>query len=199
MNDEASDSPNGWSADSKAVLFDSDLNGRLGIFKRGISGSASENLVPGPQDECDPQLSSDGAWILYLEKASSPASTVQKCRLMRIPANGGVPHFVMDTRNPNDFHCAHAPASLCVVYETSEDRKQFLITAFDPLKGRGKVLRAVEPDVSKGYFADLSPDGSTFAFALRRFRPRNHGEGLAEHHRSAMVAWRNGILRRIPN
>jgi hypothetical protein len=39
-----------------------------------------------------------------------------------------------------------------------------VITAFDPLKGRGKVLRALEIDPSHGATA-LSPDGSTFAIS----------------------------------
>jgi len=160
INDDASDSPNGWTADSKAVLFDSDVNGSSGIFKREINGSIPETLVAGPQDLYNPQLSSDGAWILYLEKASAP---VGKRRLMRIPANGGVPQLVMDTLNPEDFHCARAPASLCVVYETSPDQKQFLITAFDPLKGRGKVLKTIDSATAQGYRADLSPDESTLA------------------------------------
>ena len=31
-----------------------------------------------------------------------------------------------------------------VILETSQDRKQLMITAFDPVKGRSKVLRTIE-------------------------------------------------------
>jgi Tol biopolymer transport system component len=41
-----------------------------------------------------------------------------------------------------------------------------VITAFDPLKGRGKVLRTIKQDLSNGYGGGaLSPDGSTVAIS----------------------------------
>ena len=86
---------------------------------------------------------------------------------MRIPASGGVPQFVLETRNLLDFRCARAPASLCVIFETSQDRKQLVITAFDPLKGRGKVLRTIENDPSH----DLRRGGDSLRMDQRlRFR-----------------------------
>jgi Tol biopolymer transport system component len=52
-----------------------------------------------------------------------------------------------------------------VVLEAAQDEKQLTLTAFDPLKGRGKVLRSFEKDPSADYLFGprLSPDGSTFA------------------------------------
>ena len=41
-----------------------------------------------------------------------------------------------------------------------------MITAFDPLKGRGKVLRTVERHPLRGCWTALSPDGSTLAISL---------------------------------
>jgi len=62
--------------------------------------------------------------------------------------------------------CARAPASLCVVLEESQDGNQLMVSAFDPLKGRGKTLRTIEKDASAHLFGSaLSPDGSTFAIA----------------------------------
>jgi WD40 repeat protein len=73
---------------------------------------------------------------------------------------------VLETRNLINFACARAPASLCVIFETSQDRKRLMITAFDPQKGRGKVLRTIEIDPSDTYHRSaLSPDGSTFAIS----------------------------------
>ena len=64
------------------------------------------------------------------------------------PPSGGAPQFVLETRNAGRRKCARAPASLCVIVEMSKDRKQLTITAFDPMKGRGKVLRTIERDPS---------------------------------------------------
>jgi len=76
---------------------------------------------------------------------------------------GGVPQLVLETRNLQDFYCARAPATLCVIYETSQDQKQLIITAFDPLKGRGKLLRTLAEDPTAFYHIEISPDGATFA------------------------------------
>jgi len=165
-NDEAWDKPTAWTPDSKAVLFVSDSNlGNLGIFKQGISQQTSEPVVTGPQEVDLPRLSADGAWILFLESPEKPAH-----RLMRIPAGGGGPQFVLETRNTTDYGCARAPASLCLVIEGGQGEKQLMITAFDLLKGRGKVLRTIEEDPSHHYYEGwmgLSPDGSTVAISPR--------------------------------
>jgi Tol biopolymer transport system component len=40
-----------------------------------------------------------------------------------------------------------------------------VITAFDPLKGRGKVLKTIDTDTTADYHVALSPDGSTVAIS----------------------------------
>jgi Tol biopolymer transport system component len=122
-------------------------------------------VVSATQDIADwPALSPDGAWILYHETPKQPSS---ERRLMRISVNGGVPQFVMKIRSVQGIYrysCARAPASLCAVEEVSQDEKHVTLTAFDHLRGRGKVLRTVEKDPSTNYDASrLSPDGSTLA------------------------------------
>jgi serine/threonine protein kinase/Tol biopolymer transport system component len=165
-NDEASDEPMAWTADSKAVLFTSDRNGTMGIFKQAISQDTAEPLVAGPRGSGFPRLSADGAWILYLEfpKTVGPSTPI---RLMRIPVSGGgVPQFVLETRIFLGFKCARSPASLCVIVEESQDRKRLTLTACDPLKGRGKVLQTIETDPTVSWAgAAPSPDGTTFAIS----------------------------------
>jgi len=173
-NEEAPDQPSAWTADSKAVLFQSNRNGTWGIYKQGISQETSEPVVTGPQDVSYPRLSADGAWLLFVENPRTQANPAPPQRLMRIHASGGVPQFVLETRNFEDFRCARVPASPCVIFETSQDRKQLMITAFDPLKGRGKVLRTIEQDTSHTYnWQELSPDGSTAAIS-RGGEPEMH-------------------------
>jgi eukaryotic-like serine/threonine-protein kinase len=167
-NDEISDVPSAWTPDSKAVLFESYRNGTLSIFKQGISEATAEPVVTGPQHNTGgPLVSADGAWILYREFPKDlifgPSASIP---LMRVPMSGGVPQLVLETRNLRSGGCASAPASLCVLLEASQDEKQQTLTAFDPLKGRGKVLRTIEQGPSTFYqvasVGALSPDGSTF-------------------------------------
>ncbi|HXX22892.1 MAG TPA: protein kinase [Terriglobia bacterium] len=162
-NDDASDAPHAWTPDSKAVLFVSERNGTYGIFKQAVNQDAAEPVATGPQGALLPRLSADGAWILYLELQKTWGAS---WRLMRIPTNGGVPQFVLETRQTILYGCARAPATLCVLTEASQDEKQLTLTAFDPLKGRGKVLRTIEKDPSAfNYGVAVSPDGSTVAFS----------------------------------
>jgi Tol biopolymer transport system component len=172
-NDEASDWPAAWTADSKAVLFFSNRNGTWGIFKQGVSQDTAEPVVTGPQEVELPRLSPDGAWILYVEFPKTYANPATPNRLMRIPVAGGVPQFVLETRNLLDVGCARAPASLCMISEASQDEKQLVITAFDPRKGRGKVLKTMEKDPTAWYNGALSPDGATLAIS-RTGEPDNH-------------------------
>jgi eukaryotic-like serine/threonine-protein kinase len=165
-NDEGNDFPSAWTPDSKAVLFSSERNGTGGIFKQGISQETAEPVLTGlPEFRLPlPRLSPDGAWILYAEtpKTASPATPDS---LMRIPVSGGVPQLVLEMRNWLTFACARAPATLCGILEASQDEKHVMITAFDPLKGRGKVLRIIEKDPAAYMNGNLSPDGSTFAIS----------------------------------
>jgi hypothetical protein len=41
------------------------------------------------------------------------------------------------------------------------------LTAFDPLKGRGKVLRTIQNDPANSFGGAVSPDGTTFALSRR--------------------------------
>jgi len=76
-----------------------------------------------------------------------------------------VPQLVLETKGWREFVCARAPASLCVVLEASQDEKHLTLTAFDPLKGRGKVLRTIENPTAKFFGVSLSPDGTTLALS----------------------------------
>jgi WD40 repeat protein len=72
---------------------------------------------------------------------------------------------VMETRNNLDFRCSRAPASVCVIVEASQDERQLTFTEFDPLKGRGRVLRTMQKDPTAYFWTDISPDGTTFAIS----------------------------------
>ncbi len=173
-NDEAGDGPTAWTADSKTVLFMSFRNGKYEIFKQGISDDTAEPLVTGPESAFIPRLSPDGKWVIYASAPPGKEWTSATNRLMRVPLNGGSPELVLDARNYWDFQCSRSPATLCVVLERSQDEKRMVLTAFDPLKGRGQVLLNIEKDPGVLAYSDgLSPDGSTFALA-KRSEPEIH-------------------------
>ena len=173
-NNEADEWPTAWTADSKAILFASNRSGTGGIYKQGISQDTAEPVVTGLNTRIPfARVSSDGGWVLFWEMQEASSNPASPKRLMRIPISGGVPQFVLEMRDWSDFRCAPAPASLCVIFEGSQDQKQLMITAFDPVKGKGKVLRTIETDPFHGFNTALSPDGSTAAFSQAE-EPRIH-------------------------
>lgn len=140
-----------WTADSKAVLFESNRNGNWDLFKQYINQTDAETIVASPEDERHPNLSPDGVFILYLfsEKHDAPAT-----RLMRVPVGGGPPELVLSGEKITNFSCARE-ANLCVVVEEVEGKQ--ILTTFDPLKGRGEKLSLFDfPDFRAGI---LSPQG----------------------------------------
>ncbi len=173
-NDEYFNSPSAWTADSKAVFFFVSRHEGGGLFKQEISQETAERVTTSQQTDGDACLSPDGASLLYWESPLSPSAPV---RLMRIPLSGGMPQFVVEMRDAGFLaavECARAPASLCVVIEPTQDEKALTLTALDPVKGRGKLLRTIAKDPSAHDFGvALSPDGSTLAIS-RTFQPEIH-------------------------
>lgn len=154
--------PSAWTADSKAVVFGSNRDGRWKIFKQLVDQDAAEAIVTGPEDAGNPRVSPDGAWVLYI--ISPRAGTPSRLRqLMRVPITGGPPQLVLTANIYNTLRCAKAPASLCAIAEQTPDRKHLIFTAFDPLKGRGDELTTFDTDPSSNYVWDLSPNGSSIA------------------------------------
>jgi len=166
---EATHWPTGWTPDSRAVLFASNLNGSWDIYKQALDKSEPEPLVSGPDFKIDPRLSPDGKWILYTTVPQSEAdeANLSSAVVKRIPASGGPAQFVASGHRPlgagsNFFRCGRTIDS-CVWSEISDDRKQLIFYAFDPIAGIGPRRAAISLDLDPGNF-DISPDGSLLAW-----------------------------------
>jgi serine/threonine protein kinase len=167
--DEKDDGPGQWMPDSKAVLFFSNRNGTWDIFKQALDQAGAQLIVGGPDAKQEPRVSPDGSWILYLSSATFFPGATTPVRIMRVPTSGGAPQLVLEGRgidgNSNTLACAQSPATLCAFSEPTPDQRQVVISAFDPVQGRGKELARInlrEPGNRYGW--DLSRDGSRLAF-----------------------------------
>jgi hypothetical protein len=61
-------------------------------------------------------------WTGSMEPSKIAAGHTPQFRLMRVPVNGGLLELVFEAAgNGGDFHCAIAPASLCVILEESQN------------------------------------------------------------------------------
>ncbi len=184
--------PTAWTSDSKAVIFESNSNGHLGIFRQALERDTAEPIVGsitespavvGDEDRTAAHLSPDGAWVLYSvfpkNSLSSPIA-----ELMRAPITGGSSSLVLTARIYDAPRCARLPVSLCVFAEDAPNGNQLIFTRFDPLKGRVAELTRFDIAQSGAYsnttdsqsrtlIWDLSPDGSHIA-VLKRSEGRIH-------------------------
>jgi DNA-binding winged helix-turn-helix (wHTH) protein/Tol biopolymer transport system component len=165
--DESNNYGMAWTADSKTVLFSSDRNGKWGVFRQDIGQETAVPLVEGREKLYLPHVSPDGMWVLYPETSLIAAKSSPQYRMMRVPLKGGLTELVFETKGADfvDYQCTRAPESLCVVIEGSLDHRRMTVTAFDPLQGKGKLLRTIETNPGEVLNDDLSPDGSTLAIS----------------------------------
>lgn len=147
---ETDDQISDWTPDSRAVLFASNRNGNLDLFKQDVNQTDAEVIVATPENEWHPNLTPDGAFILY----AVSEKTNDAGRLLRVPVGGGPPELVLRGEKIRNFSCARE-ANLCVVAEEMEGKQ--ILTIFDPLKGRGERLPTSDyPNFGRGI---LSPQG----------------------------------------
>jgi len=167
---EGQDHPLDWTADSKEVIFASNRNGHIGIFKQSLDGDTAEPLVTGKFDEADARVSPDGTSLLYIAEAGYGSKG--PLRVMRMPLAEGTSVLVLTALPYSEFRCARSPSSVCVISERTEDRKQMVITLFDPLKGRGAEIVRIDIDnEAKKFHWDLSPDGTRICFTRNPQEP----------------------------
>jgi eukaryotic-like serine/threonine-protein kinase len=178
---EGRDFPAAWTADSKGVVFVSNRNGRWELFRQSLDKDTAEPIAKASEDEAErteagefnptiPRMSPDGSWILYTIWRRSSGSS-PSIELMRVRIAGGAPEPVLTTapRSLHSFRCGRSPATLCAMAERTQDRKQLIFTAFDPLQGHGRELARFDtnPTPDAEYAWDLSPDGTRIAILKR--------------------------------
>src|SRR5258708_874214 len=161
---ESSEAAVGWTPDSKAIIFVSNRSGHFGIYKQSQDQDIAEAVVTEGYGR-DPRVTPDGKNIVYLglgENGATPTSAPEP--VMRVSITGGPSQRLFIARTFSLLSCARSPSDLCIIGEPTEDGKQLIVTAFDPLKGRGaKQFRFALVANDKNWFLDLSPDGTHVA------------------------------------
>jgi DNA-binding winged helix-turn-helix (wHTH) protein/Tol biopolymer transport system component len=160
------DGPADWTADSQAIILLSKRSGHYGIYKQALNEDTARPLVSGQTgaDTYIARVSTGGNWVIYLRDIK-PEDQYPHREILRVPITGGSPVVISKT-GPNGFVlCAKAPSDLCAIAEWTEDLKQLVVTALDPLKGRGAEITriALEPTDNSWSQVGLSPDGTHLA------------------------------------
>jgi hypothetical protein len=158
------DGPSDWTPDSHAIILVSNRSGHYGVYKQALNGDAARPLAAGPTNLFLARVSADGNWVMCLRDVK-PEDPFPRREILRVPITGGSPEVVSATL-PNGFVlCSRAPANLCAIAEWTEDLKQLVLTAFDPLNGRGPEMSrlALDPNDNSAIQVSLSPDGTRIA------------------------------------
>ena len=160
------DFPSDWTPDSQQVLFASNRNGSMDIFKQALTERNAEALIADAGDKLFLHVSPDGHSLLYFAFPGGFSPTKAPL-LMRAPLAGGPSEFVFKARPASDFRCVKALGTTCILSEW--DNRQLVFYALDPVRGKGQELArqeiAFSPDVVESNW-DISPDGSRIAIAM---------------------------------
>jgi len=152
-----------WTPDSQAVLFSSNRNGNLDIFRQRIDEPRAIPIVENKYAKAQPILSPDGVWLLYFAPPIwDPLYWNNTARLMRSPVAGGPAETVLEERGLYFFDCTQSPVRHCVYGIIRAHEIDFY--NLDWQHGRGALLAKMDatPDTIEYSFA-LSPDGSHLA------------------------------------
>ncbi len=160
----SSDGTVDWTADSSALFFVSNRLGKYGIYKQALDLETAEPVLLEGYGR-NPRLTPDGRSIVYFgigENGKWPARGPEP--VMRVSVAGGTPERLFVAKFDGVISCARSPSQVCAVAERSEDKRQKIVTAFDPAKGRGAVILQVPLDPNMDdEWTEISPDGTRVA------------------------------------
>jgi Tol biopolymer transport system component/DNA-binding winged helix-turn-helix (wHTH) protein len=166
--DERRNFPYTWTPDGKSVIFTSDRDGVFHLFKQAVDQLAPDLLVGGEQSVILARLNAESTAILYLLNPE-PSDVERRIRMMRLSLAGGTPQFVLQDVGINNFQCARAPATVCVLSEFTGISLEFF--TFNAVTGEKKPLTRIEGPEWYLQNWTLSPDGSTLAMAKKKHVP----------------------------
>lgn len=156
-----------WTADSKTVIVSLNRGDHYSIYKQSLNTDARQTIVASAAGALieEAWVSPDNQWVIA---QVWPITNGPTANLMRVPITGGTPELIFTISELASSSCARLPSNLCAVAEATQDHKQAIVTAFDPIQGRGRELTRfdLDPKVDQDHLVwGLSPDGTRVAAA----------------------------------
>ncbi len=148
-----------WAPDSKSVIFSSSRDGKGGLYRQGLNEDTPQLIAHFSMYPS--RVTPDGKWVLGT--LETPGVNPPVSKLVRVPITGGAPEPLFPVSSGAVVLCARSPSTVCAVAEWRADRKQMIVTAFDPIHGRGSELLRFNTDPRSSGACDLSPDGTRIA------------------------------------
>ncbi len=154
--------PHAWTPDSQFIIFESDRNGHLELFRQKLTRREAELLVSTPGDVYMPQVTPDGKWLLMMHRdpvSPGKPDNPTRHRLLRAPIAGGQAVEVPLGQPLDEFRCSLPGHGTGCVLRTTQDNEQRYFE-LDPVVGKGRELgRTAFVSTGLGRWS-LSPDGT---------------------------------------
>jgi eukaryotic-like serine/threonine-protein kinase len=166
--------PDLWTRDGQSILFVSNRNGKIELFKQGLDDSVAQKLESSTTGDIGNSngLTPDGKWLLFWENPprSSGEQPQPPVRLMRQHIGGGPAEQVLEMPSGEgataNLRCPFRPGNPCVLEELGgKDSDNVLFYPLDPIRGKGALLGSVQNTTINNWPIAwaFSPDGSQIA------------------------------------
>jgi DNA-binding winged helix-turn-helix (wHTH) protein/Tol biopolymer transport system component len=158
--DESLNLPFSWTPDSEAVLFISDRNSSIDIFKQVSDARVAESVMTSKEQLSVPRMTSDGSEILYISTPKDADLEIPSS-IFAIPITGGNPRIVLKDVGIWNVQCAHLPSTVCLYSIKKGNTSETF--QFDVSSGKSTAPSQIDPDCNWS----LSPDGSQRAIVAK--------------------------------
>jgi serine/threonine protein kinase/Tol biopolymer transport system component len=173
LEEGGQDSISEWTADGKNAIVGLNRFDHYSVRMQALNSDSQTPIVASATGLLEKSaVSPDGKWLILLVfPAQGKPDANTTVQLMRVPITGGTPEPIFSMREGSSVFCSRPPATLCAVAEESQDRRTMIVTAFDPVKGRGSELarfdlirdQEVDPHIDHLALCDISPDSTRLA------------------------------------
>jgi len=151
--DESLSPPFSWTPDSKAVLFLSDRNGMIEVFRQASDERVAESIITSKEQLSLPRMTPDGSEILYVSTPKFADPEIPSS-IFAIPIAGGTPRLVLIDVRIWNVQCARLPSTVCLYGITKGNTSETY--RFDVRSGKTTDPPQIDPECNWS----LSPDGS---------------------------------------
>jgi Tol biopolymer transport system component len=165
----------GWTPDSKSLIIGQHPTpGNIGLYKQSLDSQTPELFLAPVQGGGINYgvVTPDGKWLIaFIWRSRQPTSGdrfVVPFPVLRFPMSGGAAEQVMQVSRPVVVSCPKTISKTCVIAEESDDRKQMIVSALDPIKGHGPELARLDLGAPVDWSLEnftwvISPDGTQLA------------------------------------
>jgi DNA-binding winged helix-turn-helix (wHTH) protein/Tol biopolymer transport system component len=151
--DESLSLPFSWTPDSKAVLFLSDRNGTIEVFRQASDERVAESIITSKEQLSLPRMTPDGSEILYVSTPKFADPEIPSS-IFAIPIAGRTPRLVLKDVRIWNVQCARLPSTVCLYSITKGNTSETY--RFDVRSGKTTDPPQIDPECNWS----LSPDGS---------------------------------------